>query len=313
MSKVLNYFITDDKLKIYYHKWIPEKEIKGILLIAHGMAEHSERYDDFAEFLNKNSFAAFANDHRGHGKTAGSPDKVGFVSSENGWEIIVNDFLKMKQVAKNQYPVIPLFALGHSMGTFILRDIALNNDEHISGDLKGIILSGTGCGLGLMGQIGKLIFKLEISKKGADGKSKLLHDMSFGKYNKSFKPNRTEYDWLSTNNENVDKYIEDPYCGGVFSASFFRDLAYGIEKVNSFKNIKNVNKNLPVLLISGEKDPVGNFTKGVRRVYKDYLRAGVSDIQMKFYEGFRHEILNETGKEKVYEDILDWMQKRLIR
>lgn len=310
MSKWSDYFLADDGTKIYYFKWIPEKEITGIVLIAHGMAEHSERYDDFANFLNKNSFAVFANDHRGHGKTAGSTDKVGFVSGENGWEIMVKDFLKMKEEAKKQCPAKPLFALGHSMGTFIIRDIALNNDEYFSGDLRGIILSGTGCGLGLMGQIGKLIFKSEISKRGADGKSRLLHDMSFGKYNKNFRPNRTEYDWLSSNNDNVNKYIEDPYCGSVFSASFFRDLAGGIEKVNNFKNIKSFNRNLPVLLISGEKDPVGNFTKGVKRVYRDYVRIGVSDIQMKFYEGFRHEILNETGKEKVYEDVLDWIKKR---
>ena len=126
MSKWSDYFLADDGTKIYYFKWIPEKEITGIVLIAHGMAEHSERYDDFANFLNKNSFAVFANDHRGHGKTAGSTDKVGFVSGENGWEIMVKDFLKMKEEAKKQCPAKPLFALGHSMGTFIIRDIAVS-------------------------------------------------------------------------------------------------------------------------------------------------------------------------------------------
>lgn len=309
MSKTLGYFFADDGVKISYFKWIPDKEIKGIVLIAHGMAEHSERYDDFAGFLNRNAFAVFANDHRGHGKTAGSTDRLGFISEENGWEIMVNDFLKMKEEVKSQYPAKPLFALGHSMGTFIIRDIMLEDKKAVSTDLEGVILSGTGCGLGLMGKIGKLIFKSEIGKKGADGKSQLLHDMSFGKYNKSFRPNRTEYDWLSTNNDNVDRYIEDPCCGTVFSASFFRDLAYGIEKVNNFKNIKNVNKNLPIFLISGKEDPVGNFSKGVKKVYSNYIKAGIPDIQMNFYEGLRHEILNETGKEKVYKDILNWLIK----
>ena len=311
MSKTLGYFFADDGVKISYFKWIPDKEIKGIVLIAHGMAEHSERYDDFAGFLNRNAFAVFANDHRGHGKTAGSTDRLGFISEENGWEIMVNDFLKMKEEVKSQYPAKPLFALGHSMGTFIIRDIMLEDKKAVSRDLEGVILSGTGCGLGLMGKIGKLIFKSEIGKKGADGKSQLLHDMSFGKYNKSFRPNRTEYDWLSTNNDNVDRYIEDPCCGTVFSASFFRDLAYGIEKVNNFKNIKNVNKNLPIFLISGKEDPVGNFSKGVKKVYSDYIKAGIPDIQMNFYEGLRHEILNETGKEKVYKDILNWLIKHI--
>ena len=309
MSKTLGYFFADDGVKISYFKWIPDKEIKGIVLIAHGMAEHSERYDDFAGFLNRNAFAVFANDHRGHGKTAGSTDRLGFISEENGWEIMVNDFLKMKEEVKSQYPAKPLFALGHSMGTFIIRDIMLEDKKAVSTDLEGVILSGTGCGLGLMGKIGKLIFKSEIGKKGADGKSQLLHDMSFGKYNKSFRPNRTEYDWLSTNNDNVDRYIEDPCCGTVFSASFFRDLAYGIEKVNNFKNIKNINKNLPIFLISGKEDPVGNFSKGVKKVYSNYIKAGIPDIQMNFYEGLRHEILNETGKEKVYKDILNWLIK----
>jgi len=109
----------------------------------------------------------------------------------------------------------------------------------------------------------------------------------------------------------VDRYINDPYCGTVFSASFFRDLAYGLEKVNNLNNIKRIKKDLPILLISGEKDPVGNFTKGVKKVYSDYIKAGVIDIEMKFYEGLRHEILNETGKEKVYSDVLDWLNRKV--
>lgn len=311
MSRISNSFLADDGKKISYFKWIPDKKPVGTVIIAHGMAEHSKRYDDFASFLNENGFAVFANDHRGYGRTAGTPEKVGFVAEKYGWELMVNDFLKMKEKAKNSYPDVPLFALGHSMGTFIIRDIVLRN-KNASSDIEGIILSGTGCGLGLLGQIGKIIFKIEIFKIGADGKSRLLHNMSFGKYNNCFKNHRTEYDWLSTDSTNVDKYIEDPFCGGVFSASFFRDLSYGIEKVNSFKNIKNIRKNLPVFLISGEKDPVGNFTKGVRKVFEDYKRAGVADIQAKFYKGFRHEILNEGKKEKVYKDILHWLKEHII-
>ncbi len=310
MPGILDYFLAEDGKKISYFRWIPDKKITGTIIIVHGMAEHSKRYDNFAFFLNQNGFAVFANDHRGHGKTAGTPEKVGFVAEKHGWELMVNDFLKMKEIAKRSNPGVPLFAFGHSMGTFIIRDAVLRNEE-ISSDIKGIILSGTSCGLGLLGQIAKILFKLEVSKRGAAGKSQLLHNMSFGKYNKSFKDGRTEYDWLSVNSANVDKYIEDPFCGTVFSSSFFRDLAYGIEKVNNFKNVKNIRKNLPIFLISGEKDPVGNFTKGVKKVFKDYKMAGITDIQMKFYEGFRHEILNESGKEEVYQDILNWLKAHI--
>lgn len=310
MSVNPDYFIAEDGKKISYYRWMPDKEINGTIVIAHGMAEHSGRYNEFASFLNQNGFAVFANDHRGHGKTAGIPENVGFVAEKNGWELMVNDFLRMKKIARTCNPEAPLFAFGHSMGTFIIRDAVLMN-EGVSSDIAGIILSGTGCGLGLIGLIGRILFKLEVSKRGAAGKSQLLHNISFGKYNKNFKDFRTEYDWLSADRANVDKYIEDPFCGTVFSASFFRDLAYAIEKVNSLKNIKKIRKNLPVFLISGEEDPVGNFTRGVIKVFKDYKRAGINDIQLKFYKGFRHEILNESKKEEVYQDILKWLKAHI--
>jgi len=274
-----------------------------VVQIVHGMAEHASRYEEFAGSLAENGFAVYAADQRGHGQTAGKPENVGFVAEKDGWNILVNDQIKLTEIIKKENPGLKVFLLGHSMGTFIVRDYVFSNGKAIA----GIILSGTSCDPGILAYIGKLIAKWQIKRNGYKAKSPLLDRMSFGKFNSYFKPNRTAFDWLSTNDENVDKYIADPYCGGIFSCSFFYDLIYGVKKINKFENIKKVPADLSILLISGEKDPVGNFTKGVLKVYEDYKRAQIKDLKYKFYPGLRHEILNETGKKTVYKDIMDWL------
>ena len=165
--------------------------------------------------------------------------------------------------------------------------------------------------LGVMANLGKMIAKWQIKKNGFKAKSPLLDKLSFGKFNSYFKPNRTPFDWLSTNDENVDRYIADPYCGSVFSAGFFYDLIIGVKKVNLFENIEKISGSLPIFLISGEKDPVGNFTKGVLKVFNDYEKAKLNDVSCKFYTGFRHEILKETNRLEVYNDIAGWLNKHI--
>jgi len=200
-----------------------------------------------------------------------------------------------------------VFLVGLSMGSLIIRDYVFDHGDEVN----GVILSGTSADPGIMAYFGKMIAMWQIKNNGFKVKSSLLDKLSFGKFNSYFKPNRTSFDWLSTNEENVDRYIADQYCGNIFSAGFFYDLIYGVKKVNLFKNIKRVPKNLPIFLISGEKDPVGNFTKGVVRVFNDYKKAGLIDLNYKFYPGLRHEILNETKREIVYKDIMEWLNKHI--
>jgi alpha-beta hydrolase superfamily lysophospholipase len=302
-------FLAQDKTEIFTYKWLPDddKKIRAVFQIVHGMAEHAARYSEVADFLTKNGIAVYASDIRGHGKTAGSPDNMGFFAEKNGWDLVVNDKFELTQQIKRENPGLPVYLLGCSMGTLVIRDYILKYSDYIN----GVILSGTSCDPGILAYFGKLVAKWQIRQYGFKAKSPLLDKLSFGKFNSHFKPNRTPFDWLSVNEENVDRYIEDPYCGSIFSAGFFYDLIYGVKKVNLFKNIKKVSKNLPILIISGEKDPVGNFTKGVLKVFDYYKKAKITDLNLKFYSGFRHEILNETNRNEVYNDIMEWLNKRV--
>ena len=302
-------FKTNDGVEIFYHKWLPQKKkpIKGVVQIAHGMAEHSKRYARFAKALINQGFAVYANDHRGHGQTAGSLENVGYFADKDGWNLVVEDMRKLTQLIKKNHPDIPVFLFGHSMGSFLSRHyIFLYANE-----IKGVILSGTGGDPGLLGKIGYLVAKRESKKNGKKFRSPRLKDLSFGKFNKAFKPNRTEFDWLSRDDAEVDKYVDDPYCGGDFTAGFYEDLLSGLATINDSKNTQNVPQDLPIYLFSGEKDPVGNKTKGVQQVFKAYQKAGIKDVSCKFYPDGRHEMLNETNREEVFGDVVDWLNSHI--
>jgi alpha-beta hydrolase superfamily lysophospholipase len=307
MQKNIESFIAKDKKEIFYYKWTPDNkdDVKAVIQIAHGMAEHAQRYGDFADYFTGKGFAVYANDHRGHGKTAGSLEEVGFIAEKDGWDLLIKDFRELSDIIKSEYPGKPLILLGHSMGALVIEDYMFTYGNEIN----GAVLSGTSADPGFMGKIGKIICSIELKRKGARAKSPLLDKLSFGKFNTYFKPNRTPFDWLSTNEKNVDRYINDPYCGDIFSAGFFKDLLYGVGKINKFKNIQKVPKKLPILLISGALCPVGNFKKGVMKVYESYKKAGIKDLDVRFYEGMRHEILNEKDNLRVYKDIEDWTNR----
>ena len=178
-------------------------------------------------------------------------------------------------------------------------------------DIKGVILSATSGDPGLLRRIGYLIASWECKKKGIKHRSKLLTRLSFGNFNREFRPNRTEFDWLSRDDSEVDKYIADPFCGGTFTAGFFRDILYGIGEINKRDNIEKIPKDLPIFVISGEKDPMGKKTKSVKQVIHDFHKAGISRVSSKFYTGARHELLNETNREEVIQDIVTWLQEQI--
>lgn len=302
-------FKGSDGKEIFTHKWLPENEtnIKAIVQIAHGMAEHSARYLNFAEKLTENNFAVYANDHRGHGKTAGAVENLGLYADSNGWDLVVNDMNQLTTTIKNNHAGLPVFLFGHSMGSFLARDYMFTHGD----DIAGVILSSTGGDPGMLGNAGILVSKIESMLRGKTAQSKLMDMLSFGSFNKAFKPNRTDFDWLSSVNEEVDKYINDPLCGTVFKAGFFNDLLKGIKKINKSKNIQKIRKNLPVYLFSGTNDPVGDFAKGVKQVYKSYEKAGLENLNIKLYENGRHEMLNESNREEVYNDVINWFNSHL--
>jgi alpha-beta hydrolase superfamily lysophospholipase len=293
---------------IFAYAWLPDapRHVVGLVQIAHGMAEHAGRYEPFARFLCDAGYGVYANDHRGHGRTAGSLQRVGYFADRDGWQQVVADMAALTDIVNERHSGLPVFFLGHSMGSFLLRTYAARYGDRLS----GAILSATGGDPGFLGKVGMMIARWECFRKGKTARSPLLNKLSFGGFNKAFKPNRTEFDWLSRDERVVDAYIADPYCGGVFTAGFFVDLLGGIRFINSPAGIDAIPKDLPFLFVSGAQDPVGKDTLGVRQVADAYTRAGISDVAVRFYDGARHEVLNETNRETVYRDILDWIDAR---
>ncbi len=297
-----------DGVQIFVRKWEDENiRPKAVLQISHGMGEHSIRYTYFAQFMVKNGFVVYANDHRGHGETAKTEKELGFFAKNEGWNKVVEDTHDLSLLIKKEYPHIPLFLMGHSMGSFIVRDLS----SKYSSDYKGVILSGTTGDPGAIAVVGKVIGKLLAAFQGSTHKNKFLHNTAFAKFNVPFKPNRTNFDWLTRDEKVVDNYVADPKCGMIMSIGFILDLAEGVGYTNSGRAFDDTNIDLPVLLLSGKQDPVSEGGKGVIEVYEKYKKRGIKDLEMKLYPGCRHEILNELNNEEVYKDILMWMSKRI--
>jgi alpha-beta hydrolase superfamily lysophospholipase len=301
-------FKDNGELEIFVYKWLPDEnvQVKGIVQVAHGMAETAARYEGLASVLTNNGFIVYANDHRGHGKTAGEVSKLGDLG-EDGFNSMVENMKGLNDMIKKENLDLPIFLLGHSMGSFLTqRYICLYGQG-----LKGAILSGS-CGKqGIIIDIARLIAKGEIKKIGRASKSNKLDKLSFGSYNNSFKPNRTAFDWLSSDNKEVDKYIDDPFCGTVFTAGFFYDFLGGLKSIADHMEIKNLPKDLPIYIFSGDKDPVGKNGKGVLKLVKTYKEHGIVDLTHKLYKDGRHEMLNEINKEEVTFDVLKWLNAHI--
>jgi len=301
-------FVCSDGHKLAYNLWLPSPnvEIKAFLQILHGMAEHSDRYARFAEYLNSRGIAVFAVDHRGHGATASEED-MGWLSEKDGWYRLADDTFELANHITSQYLINTTFLMGHSMGSFLARTVMVKYPDFYS----GVIIMGTGCGKGLAGKVGKLICKREIRKHGTKSPGIMMHKLSFGAYNKAFEPVATDFDWLSRDGKEVEKYIKDEKCGFMCTNGFFYDLLTGIEFANSRSNAEKIPKDLPLMIISGENDPVGDMGKGVRKVYKLYTGAGIVDVTLKLIPGARHELLNETNRKEIFEILANWLEAHI--
>ena len=270
------------------------------------MAEYSDRYEKFARYLNKKGIAVFANDHRGHGATA-SEDEIGWFAETGGWDRIADDAFELADFITSQYGATTTFLMGHSMGSFLARTVMVKHPDFYT----GVIIMGTGCGKGLVGKFGKMISKHQIKKYGSKAAGKVMNNLAFGSYNKPFNPAITDFDWLSRDQKEVEKYIKDEKCGFLCTNGFFYDLLTGIEVANSRENAESLPKDLPLLIISGDMDPVGDFGKGVKKVYNLYANAGIVDVTLKLIPDARHELLNEINKKEIYEILSDWLEKHL--
>ena len=296
----------DGKSRVAYYIFIPQSTaLKGIIQISHGMCEYIMRYEPFAREMCKKGFVVCGNDHIGHGNTAPSPDMLGYTAISDGASIMVRDVRMLSGIIRNRFPKLPLFLLGHSMGSFVARLYI----ERYGNELAGAIISGTG-GPESPTAIGKLLAKGIIKFKGEMHRSKLLNKLAFGSYNKKFKEN-DEHAWLTRDKEIREKYAADELCSFKFTARGFYDLFDMLGPVSTKEWAKSLPRELPVLIISGECDPVGNYGKGVTKVYKRMDKAGMEDVTFRLYHGARHELLNETGRDEIIEHTLDWLEEHI--
>lgn len=301
------YFPSSDGLtQIHAVEWQVENPI-GIVQIAHGVSEYALRYEPFAQYLNSKGFAVVANDHIGHGLSLADGAAPLYFGRHDGWQHVVDDVYTLRDMTGKKYPELPYFLLGHSMGSFIARTYLIR----YPGTLSGAIIMGTGQQSPALILGGRAFAKIEGRRIGFDQFSPAVDQLAFGAYNKPFAPNRTKFDWLSVNEENVDAYIADPLCGGGASIGLFFDMLGGIGFIGKQSNVNTMNVNTPVLFVSGDHDPVGDMGRGVKKAYASFRKAGVKDVSLKLYPGLRHEILNEACREEVYEDLWKWIEQRM--
>jgi alpha-beta hydrolase superfamily lysophospholipase len=307
MSKISDFTFpsNDGRHNVHVRQWLPEtEEPVGVVQVLHGMAEHIGRYDDFARFLNDHGYIVVGNDHLGHGTTAESEEELGYFADDDSWMQVSNDTRTLQIMTARQFPNLPYFLFGHSMGSFLARTYLCR----FPGTVTGAVLCGTEEMKDRLLLAALKAGRAEEMLVGRHGKSHLLAQ-NFAAYNRQFRPNRTAFDWLSINTENVDAYIADPLCGFPVTAGLFEDMLRGIAFTRDKQHLSHMKKDMPVLFISGSLDPVGEDGEGVRRAYDMFLDAGMKKASMHLYPGLRHEILNESGHEIVYDDVLTWLEQ----
>ncbi len=291
---------------IFAQSFIPDiGNVKAVIQISHGMTEHSDRYIPFAEKLCKAGYAVFTNDHLGHRRSVKDDSMLGFFGSEKGYMNIVNDCKKLTEIAKAEYPNVPYFFFGHSMGSFIARCYT----KYYGDGIDAAVYCGTS-GPNPGASVGIAMAKLISKTKGEMHRSEFINSVAFGTYNKKT-AKKTEFDWLTKDEGTVQEYITDKYCGFIFTAAGFKDLFSVLNEVNTNDWYTSFDKKLPVLLIAGEDDPVGAYGKGVTKVYENLKNTGHGDVTLKLYPTDRHEILNETDREDVMAYLVAWFDSKL--
>ncbi len=286
--------------------WLPDGEVKAVLQITHGMTEHMGRYEAFAEFLLPMGIAVAGFDLRGHGKNPGDPSVASF--GDGGWAASIEDMRIFYELLEQRFAGVPHYMLGFSLGSFLLREYLTKYPEE--GEIAGAIIMGTGYQPGWLLSIMMAIVKGEIKKVGFDESTDRVRQLSFGTYNQKFKPNRTAADWLCADELALDEYLADPLVRKDISAGLFRELLGSMKRTGSAFEYDGWDKSLPILLISGQDDPVGDGGKGVRTIYQRMKKNGMENVTLKLFRGARHDLLHEekNGADAARKYIAEWIK-----
>lgn len=298
-----SYPSADGIHKIQFGVYFPTGQVRGIIQVSHGMCDYFERYRELAWYFTQRGFIVCGNDHLGHGNSVESDEEYGWFSEKDGWENAVNDLFMLTRIMKKSYPDLPYILIGHSMGSFLARAYATKCGKLID----GLVLLGTSGG---MDAIPELLAFVDMLKKIHGGKyrSKIINKLAFGSYNSKITERRNDYDWVSRDNDVTDDFCNDKKCNFIFTLNGFENLLKVLWYVSNDKWYETFPKKLPVYLLSGSEDPVGNYGKGVLKVYNKLTEQNVS-ADMKIYDGARHELFTDTEKETVFEDIARFVEK----
>lgn len=302
MKKEFFYPSKDGSTQIHAIEWIPEGNITTVLQLCHGMVEHIGRYHEFAQFMAGHGVYVVGHDHLGHGKSVTGSEKLGYFHDPDGNACVIGDIHKLRVCTQEKYSNVPYFMLGHSMGSFLLRQYL----GSYSKGLSGAIVMGTGNQPDIALSAGKMVCRMMAAFKGWEYRSALVNSLVIGGYEKKLGKG-----WLSKNPENLKAYAADPLCGFVFTLNAFYHMFSGMAKMNQQEKSGNIPKELPIFFVAGKEDPVGDCGKGVETVYERYRTQGAKDVAIKLYSEDRHEILNELDKEQVFSDILNWLKSKI--
>lgn len=302
-----HYKSTDTVNDIAYCVYTPKTKIRAIIQVSHGMCEHFGRYEEFAVFMASKGILVCGNDHLGHGNSVSTLEDLGYFGEENGWRYMVRDLRTLTAMMKKQYPDVPYFLLGHSMGSFAVRAYIADFSEKID----GCILLGTNGGE-TIARLGEAVCRQMIKKNGSHHRSETLDKLSTGLYNERIPDNKTHLDWTTRDAAEIEKFLADERTNFIFTANGFLDLVQLLSYVTRAEWASEVPKELPILLASGDCDPVGNYGRGVMRVF-EALSAEGNNAEIRLYAGMRHELLHEIGKEEIFDELYLWIEKIIAR
>lgn len=304
------YDSRDGVSKLHAVRYTPDndEDIRCVVQIVHGMSEYVERYEEFAQYLTSKGIVVTGEDHMGHGKSVGKDGKLGYFCEQDPATVLVRDVHRLKKATQTIYPDVPYVIVGHSMGSFIARNYMFRYGTGIT----GAVIMSTGMPDKKLMTIARAVAALQKAFLGSRHVSETINKMVFGKYNAEIINPRTDFDWLSRDAERVDKYIEDHLCGFTFTVNGFATLFELVMRLYREDNLERIPKNLPVLLIAGTADPVGDYGRGVRKTYEMLDSVGLEKLQMKLYEEGRHELLNETIRSVVAQDIYQWIDETIL-